>query len=247
MRKLGEKRILKTITRELSGLKEVLAIILYGSYARGDYGAKSDVDLFIVVENSADKEKIEDAIIQLENKISKSIQPTIRKRKELNETDSGLLQNIFQEGKLLYLKEPLEIVSALLLKQKPFVLFTFELKNLSQKEKAKFNRKLYPHAIQGYKYQGLLQKIGGEKKGIDLIIERVESEIFDQRVYEEHDFDLALVSFAFGTDPDVYSFFHSSVANKRGSFNVCGFADNDVDQLLEEARSKTDRGIRTKL
>ncbi len=163
VRKLAEKRILRTITRGLSGLEEVLVIILYGSYARGDYGAKSDVDLFIVVENSADKEKIEDAIIQLENKISKSIQPTIRKRKELNEMDSGLLQNIFQEGKLLYLKEPLEIESALLLKQRPFVLFTFELKNLSQKEKAKFNRKLYLHAIQGYKYPGLLQKIGGEK------------------------------------------------------------------------------------
>jgi len=163
VRKLADKRILKTITRGLSKLKEVLALILYGSYARGDYGARSDVDLFILVDNSADKEKVEDAIIQLENKISKSIQPTIRKKKELKETDTGLLQNVFQEGKILYLKEPLEIESALLLKQRPFVIFTFELKNLSQKEKAKFNRKLYPHAIQGYKYPGLLKEIGGEK------------------------------------------------------------------------------------
>lgn len=165
MRKLTEKRVLKTITRELSKLKEVLVVILYGSYARGDYGAKSDVGLFIfiIVDNTTDISKIEDVIIQLENQISKSIQPTIRKRKELKKMDFGLLQNIFQEGKILYLKEPLDIESVLLLEQKPFVLFTFELKNLSQKEKAKFNRRIYPHAIQGYKYPGLLQKIGGEK------------------------------------------------------------------------------------
>ncbi|MCD6521317.1 nucleotidyltransferase domain-containing protein [Candidatus Calescamantes bacterium] len=163
MRKLAEKRILKTISRELSRLKEVVGVILFGSYARGDYGARSDIDLFILVDNSANKEKIEDTIIKLENKISRSIQPTIRTKKELKQTDTGLLQNIFQEGKVLYLREPLEIESALLLKQRPYVLFTFELKNLSQKEKAKFDRKLYPHAIHGYKYPGLLQKIGGEK------------------------------------------------------------------------------------
>jgi len=163
VKKLADKRVLKTITRQLSEIKEVLAVILYGSYAREDYSVRSDVDLFMIVDNKIDKSIIEDKIIELENRTGRSIQPTIRTRKEVKETDSGLLQNIFQEGKILYLREPLEIKTSLLLKQKPFILFTFKLKNLSQKEKVRFNRGLYSQEKKKYKYQGLLKKIGGEK------------------------------------------------------------------------------------
>lgn len=161
--KLADKRVLKTITRELSGIREVLAVILYGSYAREDYSVRSDVDLFMIIDNKIDKSIIEDKIIELENRSGRSIQPTIRTRKEVKETDSGLLQNIFQEGKILYLREPLEIKTSLVLQQKPFILSIFKLKNLSQKEKVKFNRRLYYQEKKKYKYQELLKKIGGEK------------------------------------------------------------------------------------
>jgi len=163
VKKLADKRVLKTITRELSGVKQVLAVILYGSYAREDYSVRSDVDLFMIIDNKIDRSIIEDKIIALENRTGRSIQPTIRTRKEVKETDSGLLQNIFQEGKILYLREPLEIKTSLLLKQKPFILFTFKLKNLSQKEKVRFNRRLYSQEKKKYEYQGLLKRIGGEK------------------------------------------------------------------------------------
>lgn len=102
-------------------------------------------------------------IVLLEQEISKSIQPTIKTMEELEKTDTGLLQNIFQEGKILYAKEPLEIPAVSLLKQKPYIIFSFNLNRLGQKQKAVFNRELYEQTKGKYTYKGLLKELGGEK------------------------------------------------------------------------------------
>ena len=61
------------------------------------------------------------------------------------------------------MKESVDIPSALLLQQKPHIIYSFQLNNLSQKEKAKFNRQLYEQTKKDYTYKGLLQEIGGQK------------------------------------------------------------------------------------
>jgi predicted nucleotidyltransferase len=149
------KRILKKITKEI--------ILLYGSFAREENTSRSDIDLLILTTKEETQKNVQDKIIELEAEIDRSIQPTIRTFSELKKTDSGLLQNIFIEGKVLYLKEPSDIPSALLLQQKPFMIYTFKLDKLDQKEKAKFNRSLYEQTHKGYKYKGLLDELGGEK------------------------------------------------------------------------------------
>ena len=75
-----------------------------------------------------------------------------------------------QEGKLLYLKEPFEISAADITKQKPYVIYTFRLNSLDQKTKAKFNRELYTRTKEKRIYQGLLQKIDGERLSPGCII-----------------------------------------------------------------------------
>ena len=161
MRKL--KKIYKEIAQKFSAINEVKLIILYGSYARGDFGPKSDIDLFILVSNNSVLENIQNAIIRIEEKIGKSIQPTIRTEEEFKKTDSGLLQNLLREGKILFLRNFYEISAVELLKQRPFILYSFRINLLSQKKKAKFNRELYSRAKKKYAYQGLLQRLGGEK------------------------------------------------------------------------------------
>ena len=161
MRKL--QKIFKEISSELSLVSEVKIVVLYGSYARGDFGPKSDVDLFILISKSDAVEKIHNAIIKIEEKIGKNIQPTIRTGEEFRKTDSGLLQNLLQEGKVLFLRSFYEISAVTLLKQKPFIIFSFRINSLSQKSKAKFNREFYSRTKNKYKYRGLLQKLGGEK------------------------------------------------------------------------------------
>lgn len=157
------KRILKEIVKELSEIKDVEAIILYGGFARGEYTSRSDVDLFILTAEKGTQQEIQDKIITLESEIDRNIQPTIRTTDELKKTDTGLLQNIFQEGKVLYLKRSIEIPSAALLQQKPHIIYSFQITGLTQKDKARFNRGLYAQETRGYKYTGLLQEIGGQK------------------------------------------------------------------------------------
>jgi predicted nucleotidyltransferase len=157
------KRILKKIAKELSKIEDVKAVILYGSLARGEFTSRSDVDLFILTTKDKTQKEIHDKIIELESEIGRNIQPTIRTITELQKTDTGLLQNIFQEGKILYLREPFDIPSAILLQQKPYLIYSFQISSLPQKEKARFNRQLYEQTRKGYKYKGLLQEISGQK------------------------------------------------------------------------------------
>jgi predicted nucleotidyltransferase len=157
------KRILKKIAKELSKIEDVKSVILYGSFAREEFTSRSDVDLFILTTEDKTQKEIHDKVIELESEIGRNIQPTIRTIAELQKTDTGLLQNIFQEGKILCLREPSDIPSAILLQQKPYLIYSFQISSLPQKEKARFNRQLYEQTRKGYNYKGLLQEIGGQK------------------------------------------------------------------------------------
>lgn len=157
------KRILKKIIKELSAIEDIKAIVLYGGFARGEYTSRSDIDLFILTTKRKTQREIQDRVIELESEIGRNIQPTIRTINELQKTDTGLLQNVFQEGKILYLRELAEVPSAMLLQQKPHLIYSFQINSLAQKDKAKFNRQLYEQTRKGYKYKGFLQEIGGQK------------------------------------------------------------------------------------
>ena len=164
------KRILNKIAKTLSAIEDVKAVVLYGSFAREEVTSRSDIDLLILTTEKKTYQEVEDKIIGLESETKRKIQPTIRMFEELQKTDTGLLQNIFQEGKVLYLREASDIPSAILLQQKPFLVYTFQLNGLSQKEKVKFNRQLYEQTKRGYKYRGLLQNMGGQKLSAGCIL-----------------------------------------------------------------------------
>lgn len=184
MRKLNQKLLFKKIVKNLSQIKDLKAIIVYGSFARGDYGPKSDIDLLIITTKGKTASEIQDKIIALD--IKRNIQPAIRTLNELKQTDTGLLQNIFQEGKIIYLKEPLDIEAKLLLKQKPYILYTFNLTNLKQKAKAKFNRELYQRKSKKYSYQGILHKIGGKKLSRGCILVAYEKKKVIEKFFKQY-------------------------------------------------------------
>lgn len=157
------KKILRKIAKGLSKIEDVKAVILYGSLARGEFTSRSDIDLFILTTDGKIHKEVQNEVIELESEIGRNIQPTIRTIAELQKTDTGLLQNIFQEGKILYLREPSDIPSAILLKQKPYLIYSFQISSLAQKDKVRFNRQFYQQTRKEYKYKGFLQKIGGQK------------------------------------------------------------------------------------
>lgn len=164
------KRILNKIAKALSEIGDVKTVVLYGSFARGEYTSRSDIDLLILTTEKKTLGKIQDKIIVLERETGRNIQPTIRTLEELKTTDTGLLQNIFQEGKVLYLRGASDIPSAILLQQKPCLIYTFQLNGLTQKDKARFNRQLYEVTKKDYKYKGVLQELGGQKLSAGCIL-----------------------------------------------------------------------------
>jgi predicted nucleotidyltransferase len=159
--KLKNKSLFRKIVTAFSGVEDLKGIILYGSFAREDYGPRSDIDLMFITKKKETTEEIQDIIISLE--LGRSIQPVIRTEKELSETDSGLLQNLFLEGKILFLREPFDFDVSLLLHLKPYLVYTFDLGNLNQNTKAKFNRAFYPRRTANYNYPGVLTELKGEK------------------------------------------------------------------------------------
>jgi len=77
--------------------------------------------------------------------------------------------------------------------------------------------------------------------GIELEPDYLSHEEFTRKVFEDRDFDMAVIDFSFGSDPNPYTIFHSSTGKIKGGFNVCGLDDPFIDSLLEEANTKKQR------
>lgn len=154
------KRDINKLVHALQQIPGIDAAIVYGSIARGDYGPSSDIDVLVIIDDLAAASATTDCLAGLE--LSRSVQPTIRTKEQLQETDFGLLRKIFQEGQVLFARKPLSIPAADILQIRPWILYSFELTDLAQKDKARFNRQLYSSS----KYKGsggLLGEVGGRK------------------------------------------------------------------------------------
>ncbi len=75
--------------------------------------------------------------------------------------------------------------------------------------------------------------------GIEIEWEFVSEEEFTERVFNAKvkDFDIALVEFKFGTDPNPEAIFKSDF-DIQGGFNVCGLHDDLIDRLFDEVKTK---------
>jgi len=81
-------------------------IILYGSVAQGTAQRKSDIDLLILKENWAKKEKdgILDLIANASNKCNHQAKPLFKSIKEFENMDKSLQKQIIENGIILYEK-----------------------------------------------------------------------------------------------------------------------------------------------
>lgn len=177
--------ILKKISGALSEIKEVKVIIFYGSLARGEFTSRSDIDLFIITSKD-EKDKIEESIIELENQLKRSIQPTIRTEEQIKTTDSGLLQNIFQEGKILFLRDYFDFPVSFILEHRPFAIYRFDISNLKQNRKAQFNRELYGYRDKKYEYEGIIHKVDGSKLSSGCIIVPFDGKKIMEGFFKKH-------------------------------------------------------------
>jgi peptide/nickel transport system substrate-binding protein len=72
--------------------------------------------------------------------------------------------------------------------------------------------------------------------GIAVMVRFLEPLAWKKAVFEDHDFDLVLAEWTFDHSVNIYSLFHSTEAG-AGQNNLGGYANPEVDRLLEESRT----------
>ncbi len=82
--------------------------------------------------------------------------------------------------------------------------------------------------------------------GIALRVRTMDPAAFAQTVFAQRDFDLALISYCNGVDPEigVRRMFHSSAIGNVPFSNAAAFRDAEVDRLFDVAGSTVDQAAR---
>jgi len=103
-----QKIVLKTggiagiITESLAGEKEIECMFIYGSFAQGTAGAKSDIDLFIV--GTVDEARLIPLVHECERATGREINYTLMMADELakrKETGDPFVKNVMKEDKIM--------------------------------------------------------------------------------------------------------------------------------------------------
>jgi len=98
--------ILQRIKDSVTGIEPGATVILYGSYARGDYHAESDIDILILVDKEKISHKDEDRITfplyDIEFETGTLISPHVYTKKAwADHRITPFYENVNREGKLL--------------------------------------------------------------------------------------------------------------------------------------------------
>ena len=136
------------LTFRAAALPGLVAIIVYGSYARSEAGKRSDLDLLMLFEDTSRLRDQEEAVLSLVSRIETEahlpfhLSPLLASLDRLGEVGDDLLHAIAREGVVLY-----GLASALdrFIPQHlaPAVIITFSLKEASAAERMRLNRRLH--------------------------------------------------------------------------------------------------------
>jgi predicted nucleotidyltransferase len=98
--------MVKKIARELRPLLDGVVVTagLFGSFARGDAGTKSDIDLLVIVETAKQRERVSallsDKLPEFAERYGLPLQPVIFERRRLTRANGGmhdLIENAEQD------------------------------------------------------------------------------------------------------------------------------------------------------
>ena len=150
-------RLVQAITRT----EGTVAIILFGSRARGDYDEHSDYDLLVVFEDDETMWRNRGELYRNIGNLGLFTQVLTRSVKELTEkTEPTFLQNILQQGTILYLRYPFR-APAFSPNLTPMAVVSYSLVELPHKEKMRVNYRLFGKQNR----KGLVEENGGKKLG----------------------------------------------------------------------------------
>jgi predicted nucleotidyltransferase len=151
-------------------LEGLILIVLFGGFARGEVGRRSDIDLLLLFETDKDAKNAETRISEITTDFGERYpQVLVRSYPELRQTSPNLLENIFKDGRILYLRYPLQIPVEKILSLKLAALYQLDTTKLGQLEKVALNKILYGKKERklgkSYEYTGRIAQLGGERVG----------------------------------------------------------------------------------
>jgi len=132
----------KNANKELSKVRGIFAVILYGSVARGDYSTRhSDIDLLILIENNEAKKKSEQIILKINTRHRVNIHPEYQTY-NTTQDDQTLLCKMFEEGKVLFSKG-IWFMNKKHLGLNAFRLYIFDTTNINKVKRVTLSRALH--------------------------------------------------------------------------------------------------------
>jgi len=152
---------LNKLVNAMANVEGVLAIVLFGSRAKGDYTPYSDYDLLVVFEDDEVMWRNRRRLYENTGKLGLFTQVLTRSMKELSEkTEPTFLRSILERGVILFLRYPLQ-APALLYNLKPMAIVTYELRGLTQNDKMRIIYRLFGKQTS----KGIVHEKGGRKLG----------------------------------------------------------------------------------
>src|SRR3989338_7209901 len=148
------KELIGKAIEKLKDMDKLKAIVLFGSYARGEEDKKSDIDLMVVFDAKQPKKYLKEVVNRLSS-IDKEgkISPRLT---NLRDYDSAFFQNVAREGKLLFGSFVLDNKKLALM---PYRLVNYDLSKLDNSKKVRISRRVYGYTSKKgkneYVYKGL--------------------------------------------------------------------------------------------
>jgi len=152
--------------REISKISGVEAVVLFGSYARGDFDEGSDVDLLLIFQDKFSLEGGWRKITDTTAKMHMFVQVVAMTVDELRL--SPLLSVALREGKILFSTEAFSLQG--LANFKPYALVSYDLRSMAPDDKVKFVQTLQGRKSGKYAYKGILLELGGFKVGRNCLL-----------------------------------------------------------------------------
>jgi len=148
---------LKRVVEAISKFDGVVAVLLFGSYARGDYDEYSDYDLLVIFEDKTSMWDSWKELFRAVGNFRMNIHVIPETLEELKRANPSFQEELVKFGKVLYAKLPMEVYLKPL-KLRPYTIIFYDMAGLNIKDKMRISYLLYKKSG-----AGLLAETGGVK------------------------------------------------------------------------------------
>jgi predicted nucleotidyltransferase len=149
---------LDKLVESVSSIPGVVAIILFGSVARGEADEYSDIDVLVLFKNRDSLWRGWDSVFRETGRMNLNIHVIPQTLGELSEANSLFVEDLQKHGKVLFARSPFNLLMGLARGQ-PFSIISYDLSALSSREKMRVVYRLYEGGGKG----GVVGRSGGMK------------------------------------------------------------------------------------